>query len=472
MSTIWLDVTTTLAWTRPAVGVVRVETECVRAALNPNLTEVGVRFCRFDHSSGFEEVPSEQVVAMLERLSGHQHHSAAQQQDTTARPPKRRRLEERLRAVALGLLRRVPARYQGRLFALLHSRKAAIHEAVAGVRLLKNSSVALANSLRRRRLPPTAPVTATAMARSNTLFERGDVYVALGLDWHDKNFIYLNKLKKSVGFRVQLFCYDLIPVKLPQLCAGDVAPFYSKYFADMAWTADKILCISRSSERDLHAVLETLGTPQPTTEVVTLGSDIACEGDSAPSVTTPYILFVSTIDRRKNHEILYRAYTRLVEQGVQDLPKLLFVGMQGWGVADLLNDLRLDPRIQGLIEMKHSVSDDELNALYKGALFTVYPSLYEGWGIPVAESLGHGKFCLSSNTSSLPEVGGEFVEYLDPTDLPAWQERLLFYIQNPDAVAEKERRLRESYVPFAWQTTSRDILQSAQQLVRQQPAAV
>lgn len=472
MSTIWLDVTTTLAWTRPAVGVVRVETECVRAALNPDLTAAEVRFCRYDQACGYEEVPREQVVAMLERLSGHQHHPvSAQQNPATASAPQRQRLEERLRAAAVGALRRVPARYQGRLFAFLHSRKAAIHEAIAGARLLKHSSTTLAKSLRRRRQPPVVPASSTTTA-FKVPFKRGDVYVALGLDWHDKNFVYLNKLKKSIGFNVQLFCYDLIPVKLPQLCAGDVAPFYSKYFVDMAWTADKILCISRSSERDLHSTLEALGAPQPSTEVVTLGSDIVCADDTPPSVTTPYILFVSTIDRRKNHEVLYRAYTRLVEQGVRNLPKLVFVGMKGWGVEDLLNDLRLDPRIQGLIEMKHSVSDDELNALYKGALFTVYPSLYEGWGIPVAESLGHGKFCLSSNTSSLPEVGGEFVEYLDPTDLLAWQERLLFYIQNPDAVAEKERVLRESYVPFAWQDTSSAILQSAQQLAGQQPAAV
>jgi glycosyltransferase involved in cell wall biosynthesis len=472
MSTIWLDVTTTLAWTRPAVGVVRVETECVRAALIPNLTAVEVRFCRFDHARGYEEVPREQIITMLERLSGHQHHPApAQQSSVTTCAPQRQRLEDRLRIVAMETLRRVPARYQGRVFAFLHSRKAAIHEAIVGARLLKHSSITLVKSLRRRRQLPVTPASSTTPL-FNAPFRRGDVYVALGLDWHDKNFVYLNKLKKSVGFKVQLFCYDLIPVRLPQLCAGDVAPFYSKYFVEMAWTADKILCISQSSERDLHSTLEILGAPRPSTEVVTLGSDIVCANDSLPPETTPYILFVSTIDRRKNHEILYRAYTRLVEQGIPDLPQLVFVGMKGWGVDDLLNDLRLDPRIQGLIDMKHSVSDDELNALYKGALFTVYPSLYEGWGIPVAESLGHGKFCLSSNTSSLPEVGGEFVEYLDPTDLPAWQERLLFYIQNPDAVAEKERVLRERYIPFAWQETSSDILQSAQQLAGPQPAAV
>ncbi len=73
------------------------------------------------------------------------------------------------------------------------------------------------------------------------------------------------------------------------------------------------------------------------------------------------------------------------------------------------------------------IKDEELSLLYEKSYFTVYPSWYEGWGLPVAESLAHGKFCLAANGTSLREAGGEFAEYLDPYDIPAWSERLLYY---------------------------------------------
>ena len=95
----------------------------------------------------------------------------------------------------------------------------------------------------------------------------------------------------------------------------------------------------------------------------------------------PFILFVSTIERRKNHEVLYRAYHLLARQGtIESLPKLVFVGMPGWGVGDLLKEIELDPLTRGMIIQLHHVSDGELSYLYKKALFCVFPSLYEGVG--------------------------------------------------------------------------------------------
>jgi glycosyltransferase involved in cell wall biosynthesis len=117
-----------------------------------------------------------------------------------------------------------------------------------------------------------------------------------------------------------------------------------------------------------------------------------------------------------------------------------------------------------LIVQLNQVNDAELDLLYRHALFTVFPSLYEGWGLPVSESLAYGKFCIASNTSSLPEVGGDLVEYLDSWDLPAWVERLAYYFDNPKELKKREKKIASDYIPITWADTARVLISHAQDL--------
>jgi glycosyltransferase involved in cell wall biosynthesis len=98
--------------------------------------------------------------------------------------------------------------------------------------------------------------------------------------------------------------------------------------------------------------------------------------------------------------------------------------MQGWGVGDLLKDIELDPLTRDLIVRLHHVTDAELRALYDAAKFCVFPSLYEGWGLPVGEALSLGKAVLCSDRGSLPEVGGDLVRYVDPWSPRAWADEI------------------------------------------------
>jgi glycosyltransferase involved in cell wall biosynthesis len=300
-------------------------------------------------------------------------------------------------------------------------------------------------------------------------FKAGDIYISMGLDWDQKNLKYLYQLKQDIGFKILLFCYDIIPIHSPHLCVGDVAPIFAKYFTDVAWCADKILCISDYSRRSLSQFLQEVGAPIPDLSVVRLGSEVSEPVQPASAsiidiLRKRYILFVSTIERRKNHETLYRAYTQLIDAGISKIPLLVFVGMPGWGVNDLLADLQFDPRIQPYIRILNHISDNDLAYLYRHAEFTVFPSLYEGWGLPVAESLAHGKFCLASNTASIPEVGGDLIDYLDPWDIPAWTEQLKYYFDHPEIVAEKEAKIRLQYRTTTWSETSAFILAEAKKL--------
>jgi glycosyltransferase involved in cell wall biosynthesis len=296
------------------------------------------------------------------------------------------------------------------------------------------------------------------------IFNENDVLISLGLDWdfdYYKDFYHFRTQHK---IKVVTCCYDLIPVLYPQYCVGNVSNKFTSYFLDVADGSDLILCISKQSERDLNQMLEITGGARPPTFVFTLGDKVSQENSGTLSAEVSsvcqgkFILFVSTIERRKNHEVLYRAYHLLCRQGKSsELPKLVFVGMPGWGTAELLEDIELDPQTQDLIVQLNHVSDSELEHLYKSSLFCVFPSLYEGWGLPVAEALCFGKAVVCSDQGSLPEVGGDLVEYVKPWDPQAWADKI-YLLSTIDAKRlEIEDRVKNNYRPKSWLRAATEI---------------
>lgn len=467
---IWLDVTTILNWNRPALGIVRVESECARYFLD--CTQNDIRFCQYDHrDSCYVEINRKYVEEALTRIEkgGGQRPSTAPIAVHPSVPTLS--CKKRLERCLVSMMHRLPSKSREAAFRFARSRREVFFSVLRAYREMKfafrtligpNGSSAL--------LAPVIPRLVPTPDTQPPILKTADVYVSMGLDWDQKNLEHLYQLKQEFGFRVVFFCYDIIPVKLPHLCVDDVASAFVRYVINAAWCADKILCISDHSRHDLERFLREVGAPIPDLSVVRLGSEVPRKPGQLPSsdiadiLRRRYILFVSAIERRKNHETLYRALSRLIDAGETDIPLLVFVGIPGWGVNDLLSDLRIDPRTQPYIRILNQVSDSDLSLLYEHCEFTVFPSLYEGWGFPVAESLAYGKFCLASSAASIPEVGGNLIEHLDPWDVPAWTERLWWYFSHPEAVAEKEAKIRLEYRPRGWDETGAFVLAAVKQL--------
>jgi glycosyltransferase involved in cell wall biosynthesis len=217
-----------------------------------------------------------------------------------------------------------------------------------------------------------------------------------------------------------------------------------------------VLTISHYSKNALRKLVADARLPLPRVEVLKLGDGLSDRpmAAAARALRLPprYVLFVSTIEFRKNHRLLVRVWRRLIgRHGANRVPVLLFAGQIGWLVDDLLADLAASRHLDGKIELRSDLSDAELRAAYDACLLTLYPSLYEGWGLPVAESLAHGKFCIASNRSAIPEVGGDLIDYFDPSDDDAAFaaiERALF---EPGYLAAREARLRAEYRPRSWE---------------------
>jgi glycosyltransferase involved in cell wall biosynthesis len=291
----------------------------------------------------------------------------------------------------------------------------------------------------------------------------GDILISVGLDWDQPYTAEFFTLSTRKGIKVITCCYDLIPVLFPQYCVGDVARRFKEYFNMLTWGSSAVLCISEQTRRDYLNLCTQLGAPERPTCILPLGDNVPANiGDLSPEIKAliaePFILFVSTIERRKNHEVLYRAYHSLCRAGHKNLlPKLVFVGMAGWGVGDLLKDIELDPLTQGLIVQLNHVNDGELGELYRNALFCVYPSLYEGWGLPVGEALAVGKAVLASNQGSLPEVGGNLVRYLDPWNSTIWAEAILELLTSPNVIKEMEQKVLENYSIRVWEDAAKSV---------------
>ena len=104
------------------------------------------------------------------------------------------------------------------------------------------------------------------------------------------------------------------------------------------------------------------------------------------------------------------------------------------------------------------VKEATLHGLYRACLFTMFPSLYEGWGLPVSESLAHGKLCIASNASSLPEAGGDLADYHAPEDVDrclALVERAIF---DPAYRTAREERIRREYEMPSWVACAQGII--------------
>jgi glycosyltransferase involved in cell wall biosynthesis len=213
--------------------------------------------------------------------------------------------------------------------------------------------------------------------------------------------------------------------------------------------AAAVVCGSAATARDLAERFPGAGAAR----VVPLaaGERFANVG---PAREGPYVLAVGTLEPRKNLPRLIEAYAGLPEHVRAGRP-LLLAGAVGWDEGETLAAVA---EHDGLVRRLGYVPEAELPALYRGADVVCYVSLYEGFGLPVLEAMGCGAAVLASDTSALPEVGGDAVRYADPTDVESIRSGLAGLLADPSARAELGRRGAERAREFSWERTARDTL--------------
>ena len=285
-----------------------------------------------------------------------------------------------------------------------------------------------------------------------------DILVCAGSAWLHSDIEEIRKLKVRHGFKLAILCFDIIPLMFPKFFrTHDVEAFRRHYHVAFP-TADIVVFSARQIEKDALAYCAARGLAIGETCVVPLGADAVAQmgknGSPLPARLEGgrFALFVSTIEPRKGHRLLYEVWLRLLAEGVPQKAgfRLVFVGRSGWLVDDLMRLLRRDARIAGSLILLPYVEDRELKALYEGAAFCLYPSLYEGYGLPIIEAFFHGKAVLASTGGAIPEVIGEFSPCLDPADPEAWYRMMKQWILEPGARYPYEEAIRKRFRHPSW----------------------
>ncbi len=287
----------------------------------------------------------------------------------------------------------------------------------------------------------------------------GDTLFVLA-DWHgaDENFINYVLSLKPQGVKLAQICYDMLPVVTPQY-SGHSTNTFKTYVENIYPVCDVILAISEHTKKDIERWLKSQKLTVPKVQCFRLGDDFKQEQPRKPASqeladtlqkNKEFLLCVGTIEARKNHALLYYVY-KLAKQKKIEVPPIVVAGRRGWKSDDIFEIINTDPETKDSFVFLESASDEELAWLYKHCRFSVYPSFYEGWGLPIAESIAYGAPCVASNTSSMPEVAGDVITYFTPSStdecLAAIAELL-----SPSQLTEARSKLNK-YKSVSWDTT-------------------
>ena len=272
--------------------------------------------------------------------------------------------------------------------------------------------------------------------------------------------------------------YDLIPLSNPEyLSAESQAQFFQRKVEQLQ-SADLLLAISQASRDDAIDKLDLNGE-----QVVNIGAAVErgfCPEEGHPAraravhfrlgISRAFVLYVpGGFDSRKNFERLFAAFGNL-PGSVRAAHQLVITGRLDYGRIKILRDSAAEHGLsQEELLLAGYVSDDELLALYRSAALFVFPSLNEGFGLPVLEAISCGAPTIASNTSSLPEVVGNAEALFDPTDVAAMSATMARGLTDADY---RERLLasgRHQAGQFSWERTAALTLESLEALAAKKP---
>ncbi|PHS19421.1 MAG: glycosyl transferase family 1 [Blastopirellula sp.] len=317
------------------------------------------------------------------------------------------------------------------------------------------------------------------------IFQSGDVLCILGPLWGTpKKDVKLAEYSKR-GLDIFVLVHDVVPLLLPATVAIDPVVFFTGLETSTGYCRGYI-ANSECTASDLRNFLDALGCA---TEISTIplaqdritarevtaknpspeqGKQSAAEvfefvktvrrlrHDIRTIIKLPYVLCVGTMEARKNCWRIAQAWQQLAARQDINLPRLVFAGRRGWLNDDFFDAMDKTGGLGGWVQFVDAPSDSELEYLYQNCEFTIMASLYEGWGLPIGESLSYGKTGVVSNTSSMPEVGGDLVEYCDPHSISSIASACETLIVEPKRRQALEDRIAKATLR-QWSDVSREL---------------
>lgn len=265
--------------------------------------------------------------------------------------------------------------------------------------------------------------------------------------------------------------YDLTFIKYPNYIDSVVKRYAERVKRCLQWT-DLVLTISESSRKD---IIEYLQVDPKKVYVTPLASRYspnylsdekniqALDKQVNYDFSNPYLLFVSTIEPRKNINAIIHAFN-LLKKKYKIEHQLILIGKKGWNYEPIFFDIESSPWKSQIHHLDY-LSDELVALFYSKADVFLYPSHYEGFGLPVLEAMTLGAPVVTSNTSSIPEVTGDAAILIDPNDPVQLAEAILKVISDSQLRQELINKGKARAKLFSWERTAKETLNAYRSII-------
>jgi glycosyltransferase involved in cell wall biosynthesis len=307
-------------------------------------------------------------------------------------------------------------------------------------------------------------VSLAALTDAPIRLGRDDVVFFAGSNWAHSNAGAMGEWQKQLGVALISLCHDVIPLLLPQYFRPNDVKLLQRHFDRVFAIASLNLVASKVVASDIRKYCAERGIAAGPVIQIPFGFDLprgvtASAGPQGVPPGSRYIMLVSTIEPRKGHCLIQAVWNRLLQERIpQQLElSLLLIGRAGWLVEDLIERLQETDRIV----LMEDVDDASLGNLYDHASFCIYPSEYEGYGLPVVEALARGKPVLAADVGVVPELQSSLLKRLPPRDEEAWYQAIRTWLLNPDTVPRADGTFRHP----TWDEAAAVVFQAIDEII-------
>lgn len=281
--------------------------------------------------------------------------------------------------------------------------------------------------------------------------------------YHEPNFIPLPCDRPTVAT-----LHDLSVILYPHWHPRDRVAYFDRHFRPGLNRCVHFFTISEFGRQE---VIRVLGIPPERVTRTYMGIRPGLAPMPADEVTRTlrqlhlpprYLLYLGTIEPRKNLLVLLRAYCALPERVRADWP-LVLVGGWGWNTTDVADYLHREARHRGVLHLGY-LPEEHVAAVYNGARALVYPSLYEGFGLPPIEMMACGGAVLASTAGAITETVGRRAHLIDPADVDGWRDAMRRIVEDQDWWRGLRTGVTNVARPFTWERCAADTLRVYRQL--------
>jgi len=278
---------------------------------------------------------------------------------------------------------------------------------------------------------------------------------------------------------------DLSPIKFPFWSRSETITLHKRKLQFAEQFCKGVICISENTKQDLIDYSKQLGSSvRGEMRTIYLGATklsgktqpnfkklnkIVEQNHSTALVKDKYLLYFGTIEPRKNIPTLTTVFSRLKKKGELKDFKLVLVGGKGWGktykmVSEFIEE-QYPIRGEKEILLMNFISDEYLSTLISNARAVVYTPFYEGFGLPILESMQHQTPVITSNTSSMPEVGGKAVLYVDPSNPESIEEAILKLTKDNKLHGQLKKLGAKQASKFSWEKNAAETYEFYESLI-------